>query len=189
MLGRSSRAVIPKAMAWSPKKPVPPPRDHTAVVDQPASIQLQPIGVIRSPYKERHGTPRQPVAPGDDETQVLGCVEIDTDFVPEKALRDLDGFERIWLVTHLHLNPRWGPLVRPPRGGVRRGVFATRSPHHPNGLGLSAVVLERIEGRMLYVRGLDLIDGTPVLDIKPYVPYCDAFPDSAAGWVDTLREE
>ena len=117
-----------------------------------------------------------------------GRVEIFAERVPKKALRDLEGFDRIWLVTYLHLNPKWGPLVRPPRGGRRRGVLATRSPHHPNPIGLSAVSLDRIEGTTLYVRGLDLIDGTPVLDIKPYVPYCDAFPDSAAGWVDSLDE-
>ena len=92
-------------------------------------------------------------------------------------------------MTYLHLNPKWGPLVRPPRGGVRRGVLATRSPHHPNSIGLSCVVLDRVEEGVLHVRGLDLIDGTPVLDIKPYVPYCDAFPGSAAGWVDALDEE
>ena len=113
-------------------------------------------------------------------------VEIFTEKVPLTALRDLDGFDRVWLITHLHLNPSWGPLVRPPRGGVRRGVLATRSPHHPNPIGLSAVHLDRIEGAVLHIRGLDLIDGTPVLDIKPYVPYCDAFPQSAAGWVDEL---
>ncbi len=176
-------------MAWSPNKPVPPPRNHTAVVDKPVSIQLDPIGVVRSPYTERHGTPRQPVSPVENDAALAGRIELHTDVVPAKALRDLEGFDRIWLITHLHLNPRWGPLVRPPRGGVRRGVLATRSPHHPNGIGLSAVTLERIEGGVLYVRGLDLIDGTPVLDIKPYVPYCDAFPNSAAGWVDALREE
>ena len=117
-----------------------------------------------------------------------GRVEIFAERVPKKALRDLEGFDRIWLVTYLHLNPKWGPLVRPPRGGRRRGVLATRSPHHPNPIGLSAVCLDRIEGTTLYVRGLDLIDGTPVLDIKPYVPYCDAFPESGAGWVDALDE-
>jgi tRNA-Thr(GGU) m(6)t(6)A37 methyltransferase TsaA len=118
-----------------------------------------------------------------------GQVELFLDQIPEKALRDIDGFDRIWLLTYLHLNPKWGPLVRPPRGGVRRGVLATRSPHHPNAIGLSCVVLDRVEGGVLHVRGLDLIDGTRVLDIKPYVAYCDAFPDSAAGWVDALDEE
>ncbi len=152
---------------------------------------MAPIGVIHSPYKERHGTPRQPVVRGHGQPAAmqLGTVALYTDRVPEKALRDIEGFDRIWLVTYLHLNPKWGPLVRPPRGGVRRGVLATRSPHHPNPIGLSAVELVGREGGVLHVRGLDLIDGTPVLDIKPYVPYCDAFPDSSAGWVDELEDE
>ena len=118
-----------------------------------------------------------------------GRVEFDPDCIPQKALRDLEGFDRVWILTYLHLNPKWGPLVRPPRGNKRRGVFATRSPHHPNSIGLSAVEVVAVEGHTLHVRGLDLIDGTPVLDVKPYVPYCDAFPESAAGWVDEVNSE
>ena len=180
--------MIPGRMAWSPNKPVPPPRDHTTVVEAPNALSLAPIGVVRSPYTERHGTPRQSGLRGRGREAILepGQVELFTDAVPVTALRDLEGFDRVWLITHLHLNPNWGPLVRPPRGGIRRGVLATRSPHHPNPIGLSAVLLDRVDGCVLHVRGLDLIDGTPVLDIKPYVPYCDAFPDSAAGWVDAL---
>ena len=173
-------------MAWSKNKDVPPPRDHRSVVDVPETVTLEPIGWVRSPYTERHGTPRQPVVRGGIVGE--GYVEFNAAMVPEKALRDIEGFDRIWLLTYLHLNPRWGPLVRPPRGGIRRGVFATRSPHHPNSIGLSAVELVRRDGAILHVRGLDLIDGTPVLDIKPYVPYCDSFPDSAAGWVDAVEE-
>ena len=171
-------------MAWSPNKPVPPPRDHTDVVTTSGTVKLQTIGVIRSPYKERHGTPRQAVMPPElPADSVDGSVVLDTTRVPEKALRALDGFDRIWLITHLHLNPKWGPLVKTPRGGARKGVLATRSPHHPNPIGLSAVQLLRVDGPVLFIRGLDLIDGTPVLDIKPYVPFCDAFPDSADGWI------
>ena len=171
-------------MAWSPKKPVPPPRDHTGVVATPRAVEMVPIGLIRSPYKERHGTPRQAVLPADVEGEVReGCVILDTSIVPETALRDIEGFSRVWLITHLHLNPRWGPLVKTPRGGARKGVLATRSPHHPNPIGLSAVELVSVDGPVLHVRGLDLIDGTPVLDIKPYVPFCDAFPASASGWI------
>lgn len=176
-------------MAWSPNKDVPPPRDHREVVEVPETVTLEPIGWIHSPYTERHGTPRQPVIrDGGAAVAGVGTVELNPVTIPEKALRDIEGFERIWLLTYLHLNPRWGPLVRPPRGGGRRGVFATRSPHHPNSIGLSAVELIQQEGTTLHVRGLDLIDGTPVLDIKPYIPYCDAFPNSAAGWVDSVEE-
>ena len=178
-------------MKKPPPKSPPPKRDHRQVVDAPEAVVLKPIGWVRSPYTERHGTPRQPMIQGNgrSEAMELGCVEFDAEQIPETALRDLEGFDRVWLVTYLHLNPKWGPLVRPPRGGVRRGVFATRSPHHPNAIGLSAVVVERVEGLTLHIRGMDLIDGTPVLDVKPYVPYCDAFPDSNAGWVDTLVDE
>jgi tRNA-Thr(GGU) m(6)t(6)A37 methyltransferase TsaA len=168
----------------------PPPRDYTQIVQAPTTLQLEPIGVVRSLYKERHGTPRQAVIQGRERPEAFepAQVELFTARVPEKALRDIEGFERIWLLTWLHLNPQWGPLVRPPRGGKRRGVLATRSPHHPNPIGLSAVNVDRVDGSVIHIRGCDLIDGTPVLDVKPYVPYCDAFPDSRAGWVDELGD-
>ena len=178
-------------MSGSRNKPVPPPRDHRGVVAVPEKVEMLPIGVVRTPYKERHGTPRQAGIRGRGRDQAMeSCrVELFASVVPNKALRDIEGFDRIWLLTHLHLNPKWGPLVRPPRGGVRRGVLATRSPHHPNSIGLSCVMLDGVEKGVLHIRGADLIDGTPVLDIKPYIPYCDAFPESAAGWVDGLAEE
>ena len=173
------------------KKNPPPPRDYTQSVEPPSLLELRPIGVVHSPYKERHGTPRQAVIHGRDRPAAFepARIELFVDRVPEKALRDLEGFDRIWVLSWLHLNPKWGPLVRPPRGGKRRGVLATRSPHHPNPIGLSAVNVERVDGAVIHIRGCDLIHGTPVLDIKPYVPYCDAFPDSRAGWVDELDDE
>jgi len=95
--------------------------------------------------------------------------------------------ERIWVVSWLHRGGTWAPLVRPPRGTrERRSLFATRSPDRPNPIGLSCVRLVRVEGCNLHVQGVDLIDGTPILDIKPYVPYADAFPDSKAGWIDAI---
>ena len=178
-------------MPRSPNKSVPPPRDHRTVVELPSQVEMTPIGVVRTPYKERHGTPRQAGVRGKgrDRSMEPCQVELFDDVIPAKALRDIEGFDRIWLLTYLHLNPKWGPLVRPPRGGVRRGVLATRSPHHPNAIGLSCVLLDEVVDGVLHIRGADIIDGTPILDIKPYVPYCDAFPESAAGWVDTLGEE
>ena len=169
-------------------KKLPPKRDHREVVERPQEVVLKPVGWVRSPYKERHGTPRQPTIRGKGRVRAMeeGSIEFDPEFIPETALRDLEGFDRVWVLTFLHLNPKWGPLVRPPRGSKRRGVFSTRSPHHPNSIGLSAVEAVSVEGRTLHIRGLDLIDGTPVLDVKPYVPYCDAFPESAAGWVDDV---
>jgi tRNA-Thr(GGU) m(6)t(6)A37 methyltransferase TsaA len=146
---------------------------------------------VRSPYKERFGTPRQPTVT----TQVLHdrALEAGIELIEgrgyEEALCDLDGFTYIWVLSWLHLNRGWSPLVTPPRGPkVKRGLFATRAPHRPNSLGLSALRLLRVEGRVLHVLGIDLLDGTPVLDIKPYVPYTDAFPDARAGWLDQLNE-
>lgn len=95
----------------------------------------------------------------------------------------------MWIVSWLHLNKHWNPTVVPPRGPrVRRGVLATRAPHRPNQIGLSALRLVGVEGHRLHVEGLDLLDGTPVLDIKPYIPYADAFPDARSGWLDTLDQ-
>jgi tRNA-Thr(GGU) m(6)t(6)A37 methyltransferase TsaA len=169
-----------------------PPADHTDAVAFPDEVVLRPIGVVRSPYKERFGTPRQATVRGSHRDTSMEAAQVELfDWVqPELALRDIEGFERIWLLTSLHLNDRWAPLVRPPRGqsGRRRGVLSTRSPHHPNNIGLSAVLLDSVEGRFLNVRGIDFIDGTPVLDVKPYVPYCDAFADARTGWVGQLSE-
>lgn len=111
------------------------------------------------------------------------------DWLEEKVLQDLNGFDRVWLIFVFHQSEGWKSSVKPPRGGPKRGVYSTRAPHRPNAIGLSAVELLKIEGRTLYLRGVDLLDGTPVLDIKPYVPYADAFPDSKAGWIDELDEK
>lgn len=148
----------------------------------------QPIGVVRSPYRQRIDAPHQPTvvegtASGRPAEAIL---ELSAD-IPEEALRGLQGFDRIWLIFAFHRSDGWTPLVQPPRGPKRKqGVLATRSPHRPNGLGLSAVELVAIDGRSLVLRGVDLLDGTPVLDIKPYVPYADAFPDAKAGWIDAI---
>lgn len=154
------------------------------------SLSLQPIGYCESPYKERFGTPRQPVV--TERTAGASPQEgaiVLVDGISRDTLRDLDGFTHLWVISYLHLNRGWKPLVRPPRGPKeRRGLFATRAPHRPNPIALSAVELTHVDiaaGR-LGVRGLDLIDGTPVLDIKPYVPYADAFPHARAGWIDEL---
>lgn len=147
----------------------------------------QPIAFVRSPYRRRIDAPHQ-------STVVVGTesgdrAEARIEFVPgfpEAAYRDLAGFERIWLVFVFNRSEGWKAEVKPPRGGGKRSVLATRSPHRPNAIGLSAVQLLGIEGSCLQVCGVDLLDGTPILDIKPYVPYADAFPDAAAGWIDAL---
>ena len=105
----------------------------------------------------------------------------------ETALRDLDGFERIWVIFQFHENEGWRPTTRPPvppKGKDRVGTFASRSPYRPNPIGLSCVRLLKVEGLTLYVDEADLLNETPVLDIKPYIPMADAFPDAKAGWVE-----
>ncbi len=105
----------------------------------------------------------------------------------EMALRDLEGFERIWVIFLFHKNEGWRPTTRPPvppEGKDRVGTFASRSPYRPNPIGLSCVRLLKIDGLTLYVDEADLLNETPVLDIKPYIPMADAFPDAKAGWVE-----
>ncbi len=151
----------------------------------PEPYVVRPIGFARSPFVEKVEAPRQAIAAEG----VLGRIEILPEY--EHALEDLRGFERIWVIFWFHQVVQDGPTpskVLPPRSERKRGVFATRSPHRPNPIGISAVRLERVEGRVVHIRDLDLIDGTPVLDLKPYVPYADAFPDANAGWLDEVAD-
>jgi tRNA-Thr(GGU) m(6)t(6)A37 methyltransferase TsaA len=143
-------------------------------------LVLSPIGFVRSPFTEKMNAPRQPSAAEG----VRGTIELlpSTEF--EHALSDLDTWDHIWVIFWFHLNEGWRPKVLPPRSTKRRGVFATRSPHRPNPLGLSVLELESVLGLTLHVKNLDLLDGTPILDIKPYVPFADAIPDASTGWVD-----
>lgn len=147
----------------------------------------RPIGILRSPYSRRIDAPHQStvVAGTASGEAALATLEL-ADWLDEQVLQDLHGFERIWLIFAFHASDGWKNTVKPPRSGPKRGVLATRSPHRPNAIGLSAVELLTIQGRTLQLRGVDLLDGTPVLDIKPYVPYADAFPDAKAGWIDEL---
>lgn len=149
-------------------------------------FHFAPIGFVRSCFREKFGIPRQPgLAPAARAT-----LELVPPYDQPAAVRGLEGFSHLWLIFVFHGVPagRWQPTVRPPRlGGHRRlGVFSTRSPFRPNPIGLSAVGLERVEigqGRVaLHLAGVDLLDGTPVLDIKPYLPYSDRIPDAAGGF-------
>ena len=151
---------------------------------------MRPIGFVRSPYAHRIDAPHQATVVDGTPTgsPAEAILELEPD-LPEEALRDLEGFERIWVIFVFHRSQGWAPLVRPPRGRVKRGVLATRSPHRPNAIGLSAVELVAVEGRTLRLRGVDFLDGTPVLDLKPYVPYADAFPLAKAGWIDEVDRE
>jgi tRNA (adenine37-N6)-methyltransferase len=150
-------------------------------------FSVEPIGWVRSPYLRRFGTPQQAAAAGP---AVEATLELDADKIPSDALIDLVGIDRIWVLSWLHRGGTWSARVRPPRGTrAPRGVFATRSPDRPNPIGLSALRLVGIEGCSLHVLGIDLIDGTPILDVKPYVPYADAFPDARAGWIDAIAHD
>ncbi len=145
-------------------------------------IAYDPIGVVRSPYRSLDGMPLQTVAAPEVEARV----ELDPRV--HGALRDLDGFSHLWLIVHLHAVAGWTPEVVPFLDTVSRGVLATRSPRHPNPIGLSLVELAAVREGALHVRGIDLLDGTPVLDVKPYVPLFDARDGARAGWFERLGE-
>lgn len=142
-------------------------------------LEVRPIGLVRSPFKDKRSAPRQPhVARGVD-----GRIELFPDSRYQYALADLEGWSHIWLVFWFHLNAGWRPKVRPPRSLEKRGVFSTRSPHRPNPIGLSLLRLVRIEGTVLHVLDLDVVDGSPVIDIKPYVAYADTAAGAHQGWL------
>jgi tRNA-Thr(GGU) m(6)t(6)A37 methyltransferase TsaA len=150
------------------------------VPDPLPQLTLKPIGVVRSPFKERVDAPRQPSAARG----VAGSIELFSGHNFEQALEDIQSFNFIWVLFWFHLNTSWKPKVSPPRSGLRRGVFATRSPYRPNPIGMSVVELLKVEGLTLSVQSLDILDGTPVLDLKPYIPYVDSLPDASNGWLD-----
>ena len=151
------------------------------------SFSMKVIAHIHSDFASKFGVPRQ--------SGLVDALEAAIVFEPEyrnpDAVRGLEGFSHLWLIWAFHQAVRstWSPTVRPPRlgGNARMGVFATRSPFRPNPIGLSSVRLDRVEitpdlGPVIYVRGADLVDGTPIFDIKPYIPYCDCRPDALGGF-------
>ncbi len=149
-------------------------------------LKLTPIAVIRSCFKEKFGIPRQPnLVPEAPATLVF-----EPEFARPEAIRGLAGFSHIWIIFLFHQAPAgsWRTMVRPPRlgGNKKVGIFASRSPFRPNPVGMSAVALESIEqtpkGPVLHLKGGDFLDQTPVLDIKPYLPYADSIPDAAPGF-------
>ncbi len=145
-------------------------------------IAYEPIGVVRSPFTEREGMPLQSVAAAD----VHGWVELEPGYAP--GLRDLDGFSHLYLICHLHRSMPGDLQVVPYLDDAMRGVFATRSPRHPNPIGISVVRLLAVEDATLQVSGIDLLDRTPVLDIKPYVPAFDSFAAERTGWLERCAE-
>ena len=141
------------------------------------------IARIETPFDQKFGVPRQ-----SGIADCPGRIVFEKPFRDADAVRGLEGFSHIWLIWQFDraLRQGWSPTVRPPRlgGNARRGVFATRSPYRPNALGLSCVELSGIENGDILVKGADLLDGTPVFDIKPYLPYVDAHPEARGGFTE-----
>lgn len=158
-------------------------------------MNITPIATIHTEFPEKFGIPRQSGLAANLQARIV----FEPMYRNPDALRGLEGFSHIWLIWEFSANRpsagQWQPTVRPPRlgGNGHMGVFATRSPFRPNPLGLSCVEIESIElegkdGPVIYVRGADLMDGTPIYDIKPYVRYADCRPEAVCGYVDSLQE-
>ena len=157
------------------------------------SAVIRPIAKMRSDFPSKFGIPRQSGLVGE----LRSTIVFEPEFRNPDTLRGLEGYSHLWLIWQFSeaVRSEWSPTVRPPRlgGNTRMGVFATRSPFRPNSLGLSCVRLVGIEqtpnqGTVVHVAGADLMDGTPIFDIKPYVPYSDCHPDAAGGFTDRAGE-
>lgn len=163
-------------------------------------MEIHPVAYFESPLKSKFGIPRQ----SGLVNELTGRIVFEPAFRKMEAVRGLEDFDYLWLIWEFSANHQaqdskqnaQSLTVRPPRlgGNVRLGVFATRSPFRPNGLGLSCVRLDRVEedaklGPVIYVKGADLMDGTPIYDVKPYVAYADAHPETRSGFVDTTAWE
>ena len=156
-------------------------------------VQINVIARMRSDFPTKFGIPRQPHLV----RELRSSIVFEPEYRNADALRGLEGFSHLWIIWQFSEAVRsgWSPTVRPPRlgGNTRMGVFATRSPFRPNNLGLSCVKLEGVEmtaefGPVIHVSGADLMDGTPIFDIKPYIPYADSHPDALGGFTDTAGE-
>lgn len=157
-------------------------------------MEILPIAVIRTEFPEKFGIPRQ----SGLASSLRGRIVFNEGYKDPSALRGLESFSHLWLIWEFSSNRHsdWHPTVRPPRlgGNATMGVFATRSPFRPNPLGLSCVEIDRIEystaeGPIIYVRGADLMDGTPIYDIKPYIRYADSRPDAVCGYADEIPQK
>jgi len=148
-------------------------------------LSLSPIGYIRTPFVEKFSTPRQASL-----TQIPAIIELEKNSFSSAAIKDLEGISHIWVlyVFHLNQNLTLKAKVRPPRSKLPRSLFATRTPHRPNPIGLSLVRLLKIDGATLFIEGVDMVDGSPILDIKPYISAYDRPKGKvSSGWVDKLE--
>lgn len=152
------------------------------------------IARIHTDFPTKFGIPRQ----SDMVESLKGTIVFEPEYRSAEALRGIEGFSHIWLIWEFSesIREEWSPTVRPPvlGGNTRMGVFATRSPFRPNPVGLSVVRLEKVElhteqGPVLHVSGVDMMDGTPIFDIKPYVPYTDSQPEATGGFTDTIEKQ
>ncbi|MBQ5868658.1 MAG: tRNA (N6-threonylcarbamoyladenosine(37)-N6)-methyltransferase TrmO, partial [Lachnospiraceae bacterium] len=155
---------------------------------------IKPIAYIHSDFPDKFGIPRQ----SGLAASLKATVVFEPEFRSPEAFRGLEDYSHIWLIWGFSKNKDsgWTPTVRPPRlgGNVRKGVYATRSPFRPNPIGLSSVKLETIEshkelGPVLHISGADLMDGTPIFDIKPYLPYVDSIPDAKGGFTEDIQQK
>lgn len=156
-------------------------------------ITIRPIARMKSDFPTKFGIPRQ----SGLVEELRSTIVFEPEFRNPDTLRGIEGFSHLWLIWQFSeaVRDNWSPTVRPPRlgGNTRMGVFATRSPFRPNNLGLSCVKLLRVEqtadqGMVLHVAGADLMDGTPIFDIKPYIPYSDSHPNALGGFTDTAGD-
>ena len=145
-------------------------------------IQVKPIGIIHTPYTEPKGMPIQPAGAAG----VCGRVEVFEEY--RAGLKDLDGFSHVILLYHFHHSHGFNLQVVPFMDCEPRGLFATRAPKRPNPIGLSVVQLDRIENGTLHVQNVDILDGTPLIDIKPYVPEFDSPTDIRTGWLEEAKK-
>lgn len=157
------------------------------------NFSIKPIGYVKNDFKEKFGIPRQ----SGRAPSVLSKIVFNPEYRNDDALREIEGFSHLWILFDFSKAHRkeFTPLVRPPRlgGNKKVGVFASRSPFRPNNIGLSSVKLERLEktsdlGTVIVVSGADLLDGTPVYDVKPYLPFTDCHPDAKGGYAEQLKD-
>jgi len=141
------------------------------------AVSYQPIGIIHSPFKENVGVPRQAVGASD----IKGTIEVFNEFAD--GLKNLDGFSHLVVIFHLHMVKNPSLNAHPPWDGKEHGVFATRSPYRPNPIGVSVVRLESVDKNILHISGIDMTDGSPVLDVKPYVPDLNPTENVRIGWL------